>query len=711
MDCYKRNWNDYVIALNQASAEYAAAVGAVANTLDTHSFQTPVAVANPLQFPRKESIFAALPAAHGKVCVCDGEGNELPLTCTDNGVYFTAQLAPLSVTVFDIKQQAPAAAFAASLTVTEHSLENSLLRAELDANGDICSVFDKTLNRELLSAPAAFDIIEYDGVYSYPAWEFDYAQSNAAPARRTALVSVQVYEQGGSRASIRVVKRDGDSVFTQIITLEQGSRMLKVYNEADWRSFTTLLKARFPLTAKSDGALYDLGLGFIKRPVNTKKRFEVPAQMWAATADAAGDFYCAVLSDSRTGWDMPAQGVLRLTCMHSPRHRYREESAQHMLDFGLNRFGFAICAADNIADIQRMALCFNSPAASFLTDCHNGGSYSVSLADISGQGVLLRAFKKAEQSDELVIRLNEGAGKPQGTAVTLPADVISAREINASEQQITAVDAKDNTVKALIEPFGLKSYALKLKATQPAPCEGTRINLGADIEYTSPNCSAHGCPELNGFTLPAELMPQSLLCAGVEFALNGTATLCRGQTISLAQDAGYIYILAACTKGDTRAVFDCAGTQIQLEICDMYENIGAWDLYAQGITGYIKQSTLGHVFTHIHSDSGDVRGKLAYMFRYRLPVNGTRLTLPYNPDIVIFAATATQRAVSEPLCPMYDTLEKRECDFILSEQKDRQLQITKLQGKKGRLHFIKGYAVRQLARERAMGLSFRIKRR
>ncbi len=50
----------------------------------------------------------------------------------------------------------------------------------VNANGDVASIFDKTINRELLSAPIRL-AISYDNPKQWPAWNMDWDQEQAAP--------------------------------------------------------------------------------------------------------------------------------------------------------------------------------------------------------------------------------------------------------------------------------------------------------------------------------------------------------------------------------------------------------------------------------------------------------------------------------------------------------------------------------------------------
>ena len=67
---------------------------------------------------------------------------------------------------------------------------------------------------------------------------------------------------------------------------------------------------------------------------------------------------------------MKDEKSLRLTILHSPKNYYRDDSVQGMLEFGLNRYGYAIYShsGDYTNGTQLGARMFNQPATAFITD-------------------------------------------------------------------------------------------------------------------------------------------------------------------------------------------------------------------------------------------------------------------------------------------------------------------------------------------------------
>ncbi len=154
---YEFAWNDDVIAMNQFAAVLTNATEGVAQNLDTEAKAkgTPLVVYNPLAIER-EDVVEAHPAFSGKtpeaVRVIAPDGKEVPAQMEDGKVLFLAKAPSAGYAVYDV-QPARRQAKNSELKVTENSLENARYRLSIDKNGDVASVFDKQLNKELLSAP------------------------------------------------------------------------------------------------------------------------------------------------------------------------------------------------------------------------------------------------------------------------------------------------------------------------------------------------------------------------------------------------------------------------------------------------------------------------------------------------------------------------------------------------------------------------------
>jgi len=727
VDCYRRNWNDYMLSLNQLGEEYRFSAACMGRALDSSFVRGhALLVGNPLQFPRRETVVAALPLPAEHVRVFDGKGAEVPaqLLSHANGraeVAFCAEVPAFGWAVYDLRTSDRPCPLQTGLSVTAQTLENQFYKLTIDENGDIARIHDKEYCCELLQAPIRMALHDYDGSQRYPAWELDYKEVMAKPREYAAKPRVEIVANGPARVALRIMRTAGASRFLQTISLDSASRTIRCDNEIDWRSLRTLLKTEFSLHFANEEATYDLGLGTIQRGNSRKNLYEVPAQMWADLSLPSGFYGVTVFSDSKCGWDKPDDHTLRLTGIHTPRAAYN--AAQHQLDLGLNRYAFGICGHSGPWQngSQRGALCFNSPLAAFSIPASAGPlGHSYSFAHCDNDAVLVRALKQALETEEIIVRFNEGAGETQDSVnFSLDGGILSAREIYASEEDLpgTQFSLEDGKLRFSMGPYQVRSFALTVnagglalqsralgrfaEAPLPLPC-----NLNAVTSNEQPGDGVMP----NGYAIPAERFPAQISSGGITFATGAgrdgvpNALVCAGQSLPLPKGAAQLHLLAAACGGDTRAGFQLGDQTYSLTIQDNEERIGAWDLYSAGETAYVKPDRLGWNSTHAHNAAGDVPAKQLCFFHYTFPCgNAESCLLPENPNVVLLAATVTN---GEPeafhATALYDghapcaSLAKRPCDWQISPKQE------KLARKKGffqwrsTLKFRWGYAKRRI---------------
>ncbi len=687
---YLRSWNDYGLSMNQFAHEYEKSVSAVSSMLDTLFCKgIPVVVNNPMECNRKSCVTAALDGEFRNITVCNSEGKEIPsqISAVCKGkttIVFVADMPPHSYCVFDVTESESSSGVETNLKVTAKSLENERYTVTLNENGDIGSIYDKEIGKELLSSPIVLGIFDnYVGGWLYPAWEIKYNQSMRMQDRIAQFVESKIIEEGPARCTIQVVQKCDDSVFTNNISLSAGSDMVEVQCEFDWNSQRTLCKNVFSFTVSNEEATFDLGLGAINRGNATHEVYEVPAQKWVDITDKNGEFGVSVISDCKYGWDKFADNSLRMTVIHTPLNNSRPASVQSMMDLGLNRYGYAICAhnGDDITRVQAAAREFNSPLAAFVADKHQGIlGRSYSFTDISDNGIIIRAIKKAENSDEIVVRVNEGNNEYHSNVkLSLGNGIASAREIYASEEHIGDAAVKDGSLVFDMNPYEIKSFALTLispkKKGETVPC--LFVELPLNTKAFSPNESrvSNGIYGKN-YTIPSELVPDTIRSGGVNFALNKgvyDSLLADGQTIAL--DGGYnkLAILCASLDGDKEYSFDVDGKTVNVKVADIEERPFAWDLYGMKRTAKIKTDVLGWECTHTHSSSGDDYAHQLFFFKYEIETNGAKsIRLPRDKNLFILAATQV-RTECECKCitQLYDTVEPREFSFRLKTLKSK----------------------------------------
>jgi alpha-mannosidase len=693
---YKRSWNDLAVSLNQFRNEYVSSVGAVAGRLNTAVAGRSVVVSNPVEYPRREAVAAEIESDSEYIRVFD-EAEEIPSQSRKlkNGkteVVFLADLKPMSLKVYSFRESDATYNDEKFVTVGCNSvddkirtfyIDNGIIRVTIDENGCISSVYDILNERETLLEPIKFDIYEYFGSKVYPAWEILYKDISGEPDYEAKLESIEVVDCGPVRGSIKVRQSCDGSVFDYTVSLCAFSERVEVDNEVEWRGRHRLLKVRFPFVSSNEKALYDLGLGAIERGNNTEELYEVPAQKWADLTDFTGEYGVSVLSDCKYGWDKPDNRTLRLTVVHTPMMNYHDDSMQSMMDLGLNRFSYAIYphSERNIADIQKQARCFTYIPAAFEAHKHDGAlGREYSFLSVDNPAVIVRAVKKAEKSDKIIIRVNEGGHREQtDVKLMLGNGILSADEVNGFEEYLGEAKVEDGYLVFDLKPYEVKSFAVTVKADEGEPSfSQQQIELLFDTRL----CSCNGdkkAEDIGGihYTVPAEQFPDSVYCGGVSFALGDrdgkNAMLSNRQRIELPDGARVLHILACELYGDRDEIFEIGINTVKRKIAAIDEKVGGWDLYDLEETAFVKKDAVALEFTHAHRYGEDVIAKQSYIFRYDFDVTNEKyFTFPKGQTMLVLGAcVSSDENGLVPLTELNDTVENRSFAYSMSKEEKK----------------------------------------
>jgi alpha-mannosidase len=714
---YEFAWNDDVIAMNQFANVLNDATEAVAAALDTQTKGVPIVIFNPLNIAREEVVEASIefPGWRGSpsaVHVVGPDGKESPAQISNGKIRFIARVPSVGYAVYDVQPEA-GAALAPALQVSANSLENAYYRVRINTDGDVFSIFDKTLGRELLSAPARL-AISYDNPEHWPAWNMDWDQEQAAPKTYVSgPAEIRVVENGPVRVALEVSRKTAGSRFVQTIRLSSGDagKRVEFGNAIDWNTRESNLKVTFPLTASNVMATYNWDIGTIARPTAEPKKFEVPSHQWIDLTDTSGAFGATILTDCKNGSDKPRDNTIRLTLIRTPGTRggYPDQGTQ---DIGHHEFVYGITGhtgdwRENGSDWQGQRL--NDPLIAFQTSQHAGMlGREFSLLKISSPRIRLLALKKAEQSDEVIIRMVELDGKPQNDVrVSFISPIASAREVNGQEQPIGDAKVLDGTLVTSFTAYQPRTFAVKLTAPMAnlkvAVVHSTPVSLKYDVAVaTSDGAQSSAGFDGKGNSLPAEMLPAQITYNNVQFQLaagskKSNALIARGQTIPLPSGRysgryNRIYVLAASSDGDQKTTFKLGNQSVDLTIQDWGGFIGQWDDrqwiakdipiegqpgktehddYAEmtGIkSGYIKRATLAWYCSHHHNAAGEnIPYGYSYLFAYPvdLPAGVNTIQLPDNDKIRILAiSVAEEDPEVRPVQPLYDVLPPPRREFF-----------------------------------------------
>ncbi|MCD7722512.1 MAG: hypothetical protein LUH82_00980 [Clostridiales bacterium] len=663
-EVYNESYNDYFVSQSELKYEYTAAAGAIANELDTGWVsECAVIVNNPASFDRQGAVSAHVKIKHNATFlkVVDKEGNEVKSQINKKSgkefdIVFMADVKALGWRVYDVKAANSSCALKSDLAVTEHTLENSKYKIIFNKNGDIASITDKKLGKQLLDAPIKLALLQDNGSLAYPSWEIKKDDIDKEPVCYANTPEFEIAENGAARVALKITRQLDYSDVTQIVSLASGSEYIKVENFVDWRSRHSLLKAVFPFSCYNRTAAYDLGLGVIKRETNTSGLYEVPAQKWADITAGSGEYGVSVFSECKYGWDKPAGNTLRLSCIHTPAGAFTKDARQDLQDLGRNIFAFGIFSHSGEFEngTQAQNELFQKELTAFQTNANSAGSLAdhFSFMQCDNSAVLIKAVKLAEKKDGIVVRICEANGKAhKNVRLNFYKEITSAENVLASEEFISKAKSGGKSIIFDLAPFEVKSFKVRLTPYEKKARESqTKIELSPNAKgFTFNEDMRNVILQGGGCSLPGEQIQPALTIGGVNFRLSNPrasqdVTVARGQRIQIPAGADKIYILASSTLSDEKVSFFADSKEIKLTIHSFKERIGQWDSAHEKQQAYVKDVNVGVEFTHTHHPEGDLINSKAYFYVYELAVKGKRiLTLPENNRIIILAASAVNR--------------------------------------------------------------------
>jgi alpha-mannosidase len=413
------------------STEQYAEVHAIADTVITRALDTfakkvqtsgmkhPTMIWNTLGFTR--SGVASLPwnGPAGTVARAPrGEGYRTQLTEEDGRRTLLVEVADvpaMGYVVYDLRKGRFAEDIGDVATATDRSLENELVRVELDDRGQLVSFTDKQQGREVLAGPGNVFQLFDDRPLNWDAWDIDpyyeeVVRDLDAPA------TITVVENGPLRAALKVERAlTPQATLVQYIRLEANSRRVDFDTTIDWSEAHALLKVAFPVDVLSPRATFEIQYGHVERPTHRNTswdmaRFEVPAHKWADLSE--GDYGVALLNNGKYGYDVH-DNVLRLTLLRAPK------APDPDADMGTHRFTYSLLPHRGDVTNSGVPLAgydLNVPLRTRALPVREGVlAQTHSFFRVDKHNLVIESVKRAEDGDGIIIRLYE-AFRQRGTA-------------------------------------------------------------------------------------------------------------------------------------------------------------------------------------------------------------------------------------------------------------------------------------------------------
>jgi len=465
-EVYEDADKDYAEVLRIGKEVASGALELLKQKINTSNTTQPIIVLNTLSWSRNDvaSVKANLPK--NGFSIVDNSGNVVPHQIVNKDgdeteVLFDVSKVPsMGYAVYNVAEKQNEKT--GNIKVMKQFMENDFFRMEFDKNGTIERLYDKSANREVIPKDSKANDLQLfvDRPHAHDAWDidFNFEESMKEPAK---LESIEAIETGPVRATVRMTRKTEKSTIIQDISIYGSIPRIDFRTKVDWWEKKTLLKVAFPVDVLSPRATYEIQFGTIERPThfNTswdRGKYEVAAHKWADLSE--GNYGVSLMNDCKYGYDVH-DNVLRLSLLRSP------VSPDPHADEGIHEFTYSIYPHQmdwrQAGTIQK-AFELNCPTIALMDGKHEGElPDAMSLASIDQPNVIIDTIKKAEDSDDIIVRVYESCGQRGNVSLTLGIPPESVLECNLMEEDDKKLELKDGNVSFYIKPYEIKTFKVK----------------------------------------------------------------------------------------------------------------------------------------------------------------------------------------------------------------------------------------------------------
>ena len=412
----------------------------------------------------------------GRAKVISSSGEEFSGQVIESGDYwghrFTSvafpveKLPPLGYRVYTVaRSYSPVPPKPAISTNGFNVMENEFLEVEVDQrSGAISSLIDKRTGCDLVPESKRMGMLQWllEAPHSMTAWEIGQIVKQVDFLDGA---TIDMPHRGPHLATVRAHHKLNDSRFTMEISLKAGIPRVEFNLNANWLERGSpdygvpMLKIAFPLAVRGSRARFEIPFGYIERPTDGS---EVPSQKWVDLTgehtNGHGTVGATLLNDCKYGHNV-TENEIRLTLIRS------SYDPDPLPELGQHEVKFALVPHDgswNPSDAARAGYEFNHQIEVVATDVHKGDMpKEKGFVSVNPSNVLISGLKKAEDSDELILRLYETDGKAVEAEVRIDPSLVkpdsAALETDILERPIPNSTARldGDTLKVSVPAFGI----------------------------------------------------------------------------------------------------------------------------------------------------------------------------------------------------------------------------------------------------------------
>ncbi len=340
--------------------------------------------------------------------ITDLDGTEIPfqqvrsaccLNTEKNSYSFIADVPALGYKVYNVFFAESMPEFESNITVTETSIDNGIIRIELDKNtGDICKMIDIKNDKIIIDKPCSAVVLDENIADTWAHDVFylgeDYGSFDSP--------EFTILENGCVKSTIRVKTYYKNSVVMRDYSVEAGSDEVIVDVKVNFNERFRTLKFTFP---------------HAQNKVTAKIAYGNIVREGCTGEEHCGDWFASgnlgVANDCKYGYDVK-DGSVRMTILRTAA--YADHCAIHddlldNMDIGVHEFRYSLFPYTTPSNAEAHAQKLNNGIRSLFTSFHEGPlPLSKAMYECDSENIVVTAIKKAEDNDNTVIRMYDADG-------------------------------------------------------------------------------------------------------------------------------------------------------------------------------------------------------------------------------------------------------------------------------------------------------------
>jgi alpha-mannosidase len=342
--------------------------------------------------------------------------------------------------------------------IENNFIENNLLKVSLNEDGSLKSVFDKEFLREALDLNSRANVLTvYEEAYGN-AWDFSPACYDIPQESFKLQYSECITD--GPKAIIKQVYKYNLSTIEQQIVLTEDSKRIDFNTKVDWKESNKMIRTSFPVNIYTNEVSCDIQFGTIKRPNHDNTswdmaKYEICAHKYVDISQR--DYGVALLNDCKYGHKVK-ENIIDLNLLRSTNMPGIDA------DKGIHEFTYSLYphSGDCIeGQVNRAAYELNLPMKTIRFSCDNYVTgRKEPFITVDNENIIVEAVKKAEYSDDIIIRLYECSGSSEKAKLKFGYRTQNVQLVNLMEEAIESdsFDTEKNELK--FKPFEIQTLKI-----------------------------------------------------------------------------------------------------------------------------------------------------------------------------------------------------------------------------------------------------------